>query len=173
MKPSQKYNASIVLNIILAVLFCCTIVVATANPVLPDQQLRDQLIRLQYPAGDYQAYLVSVDAGLVMNYETYLHKKYPIHFIDQEKQGPVTRYLRVREVSDEEIRRAGDLITKKELTNEELSLYPLLGNIFVADVPFSLIPAYRYELASLKEFTKKDILLVWNNKTYRIWEQEV
>ncbi len=172
MKPSRRYTLSLVLNGILVLAFLGT-VFAAFGPVLPDQHIRDQLLSLEYPTEDYQAYLASTDAGLCMSYTEYLHRKYPVNFLNWTEQGPKTYFLCIREVSEDEVRNFGEANYFRELTDQDLSLYPLLADIFVADVPFSFIRAYRYELNALVPFTRENTVVVWHNTTYRLWELEL
>ncbi|MDV0443105.1 hypothetical protein [Methanorbis rubei] len=170
MKPSRRYDLSLALNILLIAALC--LLAFTALGTTPDQLLRDQMMRGEYPKEDYEAYQSSLDAGFFMSYETYLQKKYPVNFIDWKEQGQKISFLHLREVTKDEIDKNPEAVIK-DLTGDELALYPLLDDLFIADTPFSLKQAYRYELEAVEPFTANNTYVLWHNKTYRLWEQEV
>ncbi len=174
MLPGKKYSVSVYLNVILILLICFLICGAGMTDPLRGQDQRDQELRQLYAEHDYTAYLQSLDAGLErMSYAEFLARLYPDQQLDQMEQSQERMmYLHLSEISPEDrvlMEETGYSIRYVQLTGEDLDRYPLIGRLFVADVPFSTVRAYMYEVEELSELRGMDTAVVWNGSAYYLF----
>ncbi len=165
MRPSTYILLSVLINVVLLAVIG---IIACSAAELPETGPQEP-----YSKADFRMYEASVAAGLTMDYEEYLIRKYPREHTDPRSQRANQQYwLTVNPVTERAAawmeNKTGQPITCIHLTGTDLSRYPLIGELLIADVPFPEIPAFRYEITELTPLTGEQVLIVWNDSLYSL-----